>query len=104
MTAATATPADVAAARSSSEVGVADPARHAGCSASGPAAVHPDLQPASYLMLAYLVEHGPLRARPSPRRFDIDKGAVSRQVQHLVDLGLVEPARRTPPTAGAPPS
>ena len=56
-------------------------------------AVHPDLQPASYLMLAYLGQHGPMRASAAAEMFNIDKGAISRQVAHLVDLGLVE---RTP--------
>jgi DNA-binding MarR family transcriptional regulator len=56
-------------------------------------AVHEDLQPASYLMLGYLAEHGPLRASAMAEEFHIDKGAISRQVQHLVDLGLVA---RTP--------
>ncbi len=52
--------------------------------------VHPDLMPASYLMLSYIREHGPLRASAMCAVFDIDKGAVSRQVQHLIDLGLVD--------------
>ena len=55
-------------------------------------AVHADLQPSSYLLLAYLAETGPMRSSAIAERFDIDKGAVSRQVQHLVDLGLVERA------------
>ncbi|CAB4716404.1 MAG: MarR family transcriptional regulator [Actinobacteria bacterium] len=53
-------------------------------------AVHEDLQPASYLMLSYLAEEGPMRASRMAETFQIDKGAISRQVQHLVDLGLVE--------------
>lgn len=56
-------------------------------------AVHESLQPASYLMLGYVAEHGPIRASAMAEIFDIDKGAISRQVQHLIDLGLVE---RTP--------
>jgi DNA-binding MarR family transcriptional regulator len=52
-------------------------------------AVHPDLQPASYLMLGYVAEHGPVRASAVADVFAIDKGAVSRQVTHLVDLGLM---------------
>lgn len=51
--------------------------------------VHEDLQPASYLMLGYVAEHGPLRASSMSEIFGIDKGAISRQVQHLVDLALV---------------
>ncbi|MCW2796921.1 MarR family transcriptional regulator [Nocardioides sp.] len=56
-------------------------------------AVHEDLQPASYLMLGYLAEQGPMRASAMAETFHIDKGAISRQIQHLVDLGLVA---RTP--------
>lgn len=52
--------------------------------------VHPDLQPASYLMLGYLASHGPVRASAMAEVFGIDKGAISRQVQHLMDLGLVD--------------
>ena len=55
--------------------------------------VHEDLQPASYLMLSWLVDEGPVRASSMVETFNIDKGAVSRQLQHLADLGLVE---RTP--------
>lgn len=53
-------------------------------------AVHPDLQPASYLMLMYLAEEGALRSSVLSDRFNVDKGAISRQVQHLVDLGLLD--------------
>ncbi|WP_307828078.1 MarR family transcriptional regulator [Nocardioides sp. SYSU D00038] len=53
-------------------------------------AVHPDLQPASYLVLSWLVEEGPVRASQVVDHFGIDKGAVSRQVQHLAELGLVD--------------
>jgi len=56
-------------------------------------AVHPDLQPSSYLMLGYLLDNGPLRGSALCSAFEIDKGAISRQVQHLVDLGLAD---RTP--------
>ena len=56
-------------------------------------AVHPDLQPVSYLMLGYLLHDGPVRASALSAAFDMDKGSVSRQVQHLLDLGLVD---RTP--------
>ncbi len=55
--------------------------------------VHESLQPASYLMLGYVAENGPIRASAMAEVFDIDKGAISRQVQHLIELGLVE---RTP--------
>ena len=56
-------------------------------------AVHPDLQPASYLMLAYLGQHGPMRASTVADLFSIDKGAISRQVTHLIELGLIEKSR-----------
>ncbi|WP_139984352.1 MarR family winged helix-turn-helix transcriptional regulator [Nocardioides litoris] len=52
-------------------------------------AVHPDLQPPSYLILAMVAEEGPLRASVLSETFDIDKGAISRQVKHLLDLGLL---------------
>ena len=53
-------------------------------------AVHPDLQPMSYLMLAHLAESGPLRSSALAEIFGVDKGAVSRQVQHLSDLALLD--------------
>ncbi|KRB80141.1 MarR family transcriptional regulator [Nocardioides sp. Root190] len=53
-------------------------------------AVHADLLPASYLMLGYVRDHGPVRASVVGTVFDIDKGAISRQVQHLIDLGLLD--------------
>jgi len=53
-------------------------------------AVHPDLQPASYLMLTYLAAEGPQRSSVVSDKFNVDKGAISRQVQHLCDLGLLE--------------
>jgi DNA-binding MarR family transcriptional regulator len=59
-------------------------------------AVHPDLQPMSYLMLAHLAESGPLRSSALAEIFGVDKGAVSRQVQHLVELDLLD---RTPDPA-----
>ena len=52
--------------------------------------MHPELQPSSYLMLSWLVDHGPRRASEIVEAFGIDKGAISRQVQHLVDLGLID--------------
>jgi DNA-binding MarR family transcriptional regulator len=52
--------------------------------------VHPEMQASGYLMLGYVREHGPLRASVMCSVFDLDKGAVSRQVQHLLDLGLVD--------------
>jgi DNA-binding MarR family transcriptional regulator len=55
--------------------------------------VHEDLQPASYLMLSHLVSAGPQRSSALSDHFSVDKGAISRQVQHLSDLGLVDRAR-----------
>ena len=52
-------------------------------------AVHPDMQPTSYLLLAWLIDEGPVRASAIAENFAIDKGAISRQLQHLLDLGLV---------------
>jgi len=57
------------------------------------AEVHPDLQPSSFLILGWLADHGPARGSSLVEQFHIDKGAISRQVQHLVELGLVD---RTP--------
>lgn len=56
-------------------------------------AVHPELPTSSYLMLSWLLQHGPQRASAMADAFGIDKGAISRQVQHLVELDLVD---RTP--------
>lgn len=57
------------------------------------AEVHPGLQSGAYLMLSQIIRHGPLRATGLCEMFDMDKAAVSRQVQQLVELGLVD---RTP--------
>jgi DNA-binding MarR family transcriptional regulator len=54
--------------------------------------VHPQLQSSSYYILLFLLENGPTRGSALACQFDIDKGAISRQVQHLVDLGLAERA------------
>ena len=59
-------------------------------------AVPPALQPATYLLLTHVADRGPLRSARVVEAFGIDKGAVSRQVQHLTELGLVE---RTPDPA-----
>jgi DNA-binding MarR family transcriptional regulator len=53
-------------------------------------AVHPDLQRGAYLMLSYVADDGPGRPSAIAEKFDIDKGAISRQVQQLVDLGLID--------------
>jgi len=53
-------------------------------------AVHPELQSGSYLMLAYLADRGALRASAIAEGLCLDKGAVSRQLQHLEEIGLVD--------------
>lgn len=57
--------------------------------------MHPDLQRASYLVLTYVAEFGPVRSSQVAEAFGLDKGTISRQVQQLIDLGLLE--RRTDP-------
>lgn len=52
--------------------------------------VHPDLSALSYSMLSALQRDGSMRASALVDAFAIDKGAVSRHVQHLEDLGLVQ--------------
>ncbi len=52
--------------------------------------VHPDLSPVGYSMLLALQDTGPQRASDLVGLFAIDKGAVSRQVGALLDLGLIE--------------
>ena len=52
--------------------------------------VHPDLHPMTYVILTHLAAHGPMRGADLSDAFGMDKGGVSRQVQVLVDLGLVE--------------
>ena len=53
-------------------------------------AVHESLHPSTYLLLSHLAEHGPLRASALVGHFAMDKASVSRQVQTLLDLGLVD--------------
>jgi DNA-binding MarR family transcriptional regulator len=55
--------------------------------------VHPDLSPVAYSMLMALNDTGPRRASTLVDQFAIDKGAVSRQVQALLELDLI---KRTP--------
>lgn len=52
--------------------------------------LHPDLPPGGYMLLTWLAEHGPVRASALVDGLGIDKGAVSRMVQTIVDLGLLE--------------
>ncbi|MCW2833572.1 MAG: MarR family transcriptional regulator [Nocardioides sp.] len=55
--------------------------------------VHEELTPAGYLILTYVVEKGSVRPSEVGNAFDLDKGAVSRQIQLLVDLGLATKER-----------
>ena len=52
--------------------------------------VHPDLSPVAYSMLMALNESGSRRASDLVGLFSVDKGAVSRQVQSLLELGLIQ--------------
>ena len=52
--------------------------------------MHPDLHPMTYVILTHLATNGPMRGADLSDAFGMDKGGVSRQVQALVDLGLVE--------------
>jgi len=52
--------------------------------------VHPELHPMTYFILTHLAANGPMRGADLSDAFGMDKGGVSRQVQALVDLGLVE--------------
>src|SRR5215218_8097143 len=56
------------------------------------AQLHPDLEPAALGLLALLQDEGPLRASDLVVRLGLDKSTVSRQVNSLVDLGLVDRA------------
>ena len=51
--------------------------------------LHPDLDGAAYGLLSLLQDAGPLRASDLVTRIGLDKSTVSRQLAHLVDLGLV---------------
>jgi DNA-binding MarR family transcriptional regulator len=54
--------------------------------------LHPELDGASYGVLALLQDAGPLRASDLVTRLGLDKSTVSRQVASLVALGLVDRA------------
>lgn len=51
--------------------------------------VHPELSAPAYMILRFLKDRGAVRASLIAECFETDKGAVSRQVQHAIDLGLV---------------
>ncbi len=52
--------------------------------------IHPELSPVAYSMLLALNDGGPRRASDLVDLFSIDKGAVSRQVGSLLELGMIE--------------
>lgn len=49
-----------------------------------------DLAPSAYVVADYISNHGPVRAVDLVSLFNLDKGAVSRHLKHLVELGFVE--------------
>jgi DNA-binding MarR family transcriptional regulator len=55
--------------------------------------IHPDLAAAAYSLLAAVADEGPCRASALAEGFSLDKGAVSRYLSQLEDLGLLS---RTP--------
>lgn len=60
--------------------------------------VHPDLTGRGYVIMSLLMSGGPLRASAIAAELQVDRGAISRQVQQLLDLGLV--AKTTDPADG----
>ncbi|MCW2779277.1 MAG: MarR family transcriptional regulator [Frankiales bacterium] len=60
--------------------------------------VHPDLDGSAYALLSAVVQAGGVRAQDVAAQFGVDKGAISRQIQRLEQLGLVE--RRPDPADG----
>lgn len=53
------------------------------------AQVDPELSATAYPLLMVLAEFGPHRASDLADMFALDKGAVSRVVHHMVELGLI---------------
>lgn len=51
---------------------------------------HPEISTPAYLLLGNLQRNGPRRSSDLAEELGIDKGAVSRQVQQLCELGLIE--------------
>lgn len=60
--------------------------------------VDPSLQGTSYVVLSWLAQQGAVRSSVIVEAIGTDKGAISRQLQHLEELGLV--ARTPDPTDG----
>lgn len=55
--------------------------------------VHPALQAVGYIVLVQVDDDGPVRGSALCETLHLDKGAVSRTLHHLIELGLVD---RTP--------
>ena len=60
--------------------------------------VHPELDGSAYVLLSHVAGTDGLRAADLAALFGVDKGAISRQVARLEQVGLVE--RRADPTDG----
>lgn len=54
------------------------------------ARIDPQLQPAGYKLLMFIVRTGSANAHELAERFEMDKSVISRQVRMLEDLGLLE--------------
>lgn len=54
------------------------------------ARVDPQLQPAGYKLLMFIVRTGSTNAHELADRFEMDKSVISRQVRMLEELGLLE--------------
>jgi DNA-binding MarR family transcriptional regulator len=52
--------------------------------------VHPDLKVAAYRLLAHLAERGPRRPTELACHVGVTSPTISRQLQHLEELGLIE--------------
>ncbi|NYE96743.1 DNA-binding MarR family transcriptional regulator [Psychromicrobium silvestre] len=52
-------------------------------------AVHPDLEPSAYGLLAILFNDGPMRLTDLAANIGVGKPSVSRQIAFLQDIGLV---------------
>lgn len=55
--------------------------------------IHPDLQPTGYAVLVALIHREQCRQADLVEELNLDKGAISRQIQHLVDLDLATRSR-----------
>lgn len=60
--------------------------------------LHPEMSASEYSVCAYLHREGPQRAATLVEAFETDKGAMSRHIAHLEELGLV--SREPDPSDG----